>query len=155
VAEHPTDLLSDLEKEVLRAFLQSSDQKELARRIGRSPSTVEQRLARARRKLGVPRSLDAALLLAKHEGHPTYGNGIYADSTRSPRAQDALNIQSPRGDGPHNEFVFFPSRGRPWNMLPLWARFAVIVGGLAALLVATVSTVNIMESVARIVRQQK
>jgi DNA-binding CsgD family transcriptional regulator len=46
------DALSDLEKEALRLFLVVSDQKELARRIGRSPATVEQRLARARRKLG-------------------------------------------------------------------------------------------------------
>jgi len=74
---NPVEALSDLEKEALRLFLVSSDQRELARRVGRSPATVEQRLARARRKLGVARTLDAALLLAEREGVSTYGTNIY------------------------------------------------------------------------------
>jgi len=89
------DELSDLEKEVLRLFMVSSDQKELARRIGRSPATVEQRLARARRKLGVARSLDAALMLAEREGRGTYGTTIYGDSLRGEEDGPTLKLWPP------------------------------------------------------------
>ena len=95
MGDDPIDALSDLEKEVLRLFLVASDQKEVARRIGRSPATVEQRLARARRKLGVARSLDAALLLAKREGNQTYGTAIYGDSLHGDPEQSALKLWPP------------------------------------------------------------
>jgi len=147
------DGLSDLEKEVLRLFLVSSDQKELARRIGRSPATVEQRLARARRKLGVARSLDAALLLAEHEGRSTYGTAIYGESLHGEADGPALKLWPPKDRGAAQSLTFFPTRGRPWNTLPTWARLALIMGGMLALLIATVATVSIGESVTRIVRQ--
>src|SRR3954469_22149059 len=117
---NPVDALSDLEKEALRLFLVSSDQKELARRIGRSPATVEQRLARARRKLGVARSLDAALLLAEHEGRGTYGTAIYGESLHGGSDAAALKLWPPKGRGAQPNLTFFPTRGRPWNSLPAW-----------------------------------
>ena len=147
------DGLSDLEKEVLRLFLVSSDQKELARRIGRSPATVEQRLARARRKLGVARSLDAALLLAEHEGHPTYGTALYDGSLRGEADGSALKLWPPKDREAAQSFTFFPTRGRPWNTLPTWARLALILGGMLALLIAAVAVVSLGESITRIVRQ--
>ncbi len=147
------DALSDLEKEVLRLFLVVSDQKELARRIGRSPATVEQRLARARRKLGVARSLDAALLLAEHEGRSTYGTAIYGDSLHGGPAAAALKLWPPKDRGGRQSLMFFPTRGRPWNTLPAWARLSLILGGMIALLIAAVATVSIGESVTRIVQQ--
>jgi DNA-binding CsgD family transcriptional regulator len=147
------DGLSDLEKEALRLFLVVSDQKELARRIGRSPATVEQRLARARRKLGVARSLDAALLLAEHEGRGTYGKAIYGDSLHGDAAESALKLWPPKERGGRQSRTFFPTRGRPWNTLPAWARLAVILGGMLVLLIATVATVSIGEGLSRIVQQ--
>jgi DNA-binding CsgD family transcriptional regulator len=147
------DELSDLEKEVLRLFLVSSDQKELARRIGRSPATVEQRLARARRKLGVARSLDAALLLAEHEGRTAYGTAIYGDSLHGDADKPALKLWPPKDRGAAQSLAFLPTRGRPWNTLPTWARLTMIVGGMLALLIAAVATVSIGESLSRIVRQ--
>jgi len=147
------DELSDLEKEVLRLFLVSSDQKDLARRIGRSPATVEQRLARARRKLGVTRSLDAALLLAEHEGRGAYGTAIYGDSLHREPDKPAPKLWPPKDRGAAQSLAFLPTRGRPWNTLPMWARLTMIVGGMFALLIATVAAVSIGESISRIVQQ--
>jgi len=153
MGDDPIAALSDLEKEALRLFLVSSDQKELARRIGRSPATVEQRLARARRKLGVARSLDAALLLAEREGNQTYGTAIYGETLRGEAEKTALKLWPPKERGATQSLSFFPTRGRPWNTLPAWARLALILGGMLALLIATVATVSIGESVSRIVQQ--
>ena len=150
---NPFDALSDLEKEALRLFLISSDQKELARRIGRSPATVEQRLARARRKLGVARSLDAALLLAEREGNQTYGTAIYGESLHGEPEKTALKLWPPKERGAAQSLSFFPTRGRPWNTLPAWARLALILGGMLTLLIAAVVTVSLGESISRIVRQ--
>ena len=149
----PIDALSDLEKEVLRLFLVSSDQKDLARRIGRSPATVEQRLTRARRKLGVARSLDAALLLAEREGSKTYGTAIYGDSLRGDEERHTIRWQAPKGRGADQGLMFLPTRGRPWNMLPIWARLTLILGGIFFLLVASVAAVALGQSVSSIVRQ--
>src|SRR4051794_36652171 len=120
MGDNPIDALSELEKEALRLFLVSSDQKELARRIGRSPATVEQRLARARRKLGVARSLDAALLLAEREGNQTYGTAIYGQSLHGEPDKSALKLWPPKDRGDIQRLAFFPTRGRPWNTLPAW-----------------------------------
>ena len=146
------DELSDLEKEVLRLFLVSSDQKDLARRIGRSPATVEQRLARARRKLGVARSLDAALLLAEHEGRTAYGTAIYGDSLHGEPDKSALKLWPPKDRGAAHSLAFLPTRGRPWNTLPTWARLAMILGGTLVFMIAAVAAVSLGESFTRIVR---
>ena len=150
---NPFDALSDLEKEALRLLLVSSDQKELARRIGRSPAAVEQRLARARRKLGVARSLDAALLLAEREGNQTYGTAIYGDSLHGEPDKTALKLWPPKDRGAAQSLSFFPTRGRPWNTLPAWARLALILGGIVALMIGAVATVSLGESASRIVQQ--
>ena len=153
MGDDPINALSDLEKEALRLFLVSSDQKEVARRIGRSPATVEQRLARARRKLGVARSLDAALLLAEHEGRSTYGTAIYGDSLHGGPAAAALKLWPPKDHGARQSLMFFPTRGRPWNTLPAWARLVMILGGMLALLILAVAAVSLGEGVSSIVRQ--
>ena len=153
MGDDPIDALSDLEKEALRLFLVSSDQKEVARRIGRSPATVEQRLARARRKLGVARSLDAALLLAEREGNQAYGTAIYGDSLRGEAERSALKLWPPKDRGATQSLSIFPTRGRPWNTLPAWARLALILGGMLVLLIGAVATVSLGESFSRIVRQ--
>jgi len=153
MGDDPFDALSDLEKEALRLFLVSSDQKELARRIGRSPATVEQRLARARRKLGVARSLDAALLLAERDGNQTYGTAIYGESLHGEPDKPALKLWPPKERGAAQSLSIFPTRGRPWNTLPAWARLVLILGGMVALMIGAVATVSLGESASRIVRQ--
>jgi DNA-binding CsgD family transcriptional regulator len=61
------DRLSDGQKECLRLFHARWEVKDIARRLGRSPVTVHQRLAAARKHLGVDRSAEAARLLFDHE----------------------------------------------------------------------------------------
>jgi len=154
MGDDPFDALSDLEKEALRLFLVSSDQKELARRIGRSPATVEQRLARARRKLGVSRSLDAALLLAEREGGTkAHGTALYGETLHGEAEKSALKLWPPKERGAAQSLSFFPTRGRPWNTLPAWARLTLIMGGMLTLLIAAVATVSLGEGISSIVRQ--
>ncbi len=61
------DRLTEGQKECLRLFHARFEVKDIARRIGRSPVTVHQRLAAARKHLGVDRSVEAARLLFEHE----------------------------------------------------------------------------------------
>jgi len=154
MGDDPFDALSDLEKEALRLFLVASDQKELARRIGRSPATVEQRLAVARRKLGVARSLDAALLLAEREGgSKAYGTALYGETLHGEPEQSALKLWPPKDRGATQSLTFFPTRGRPWNTLPAWARLTLILGVMLTLLIAAVAVVSLGEGISSIVRQ--
>jgi DNA-binding CsgD family transcriptional regulator len=59
--------LSDREKETLRLLLGGPDAKSIARSLGLSVHTVNERLRDARRKLGVASSREAARRLAKAE----------------------------------------------------------------------------------------
>ncbi len=59
--------LSDREKETLRLLLGGHDAKSIARRLGLSVHTVNERLRDARRKLGVGTSREAARRLAEGE----------------------------------------------------------------------------------------
>jgi DNA-binding CsgD family transcriptional regulator len=63
--------LSEREKETLRLLLAGHDAKSIARDLGLSVHTVNDRLREARRKLGVSSSREAARLLSLAEGeHP-------------------------------------------------------------------------------------
>lgn len=59
--------LSEREKETLRLLLRGHDAKSIARRLGLSVHTVNERLRDARRKLEVPSSREAARLLSESE----------------------------------------------------------------------------------------
>lgn len=128
-------LLTDAEKEVLRLFLTSSDVKEMARTIGISAAAVEQRLHRARRKLAVKRSLDAAHILAAAEGHPVIRRAPYSPSYVAQAGGEAGRV-APSEGGVDIWRSLLPTKGRPWNDLPVWARLAWI---LAATLAATIA----------------
>lgn len=60
--------LTDKEKETLRLLVQGYDAKSMARRLGLSVHTVNERLRDARRKLGTSSSREAARLLREAEG---------------------------------------------------------------------------------------
>lgn len=62
--------LSQKEREVLRPLLTGHDAKSIARLLGLSVHTVNERLRDARRKLGVSSSREAARILARQEGGP-------------------------------------------------------------------------------------
>ena len=61
------DTLSEKEKETLRLMLRGYDAKSMARALGLSVHTVNERLRNARRKLEVSSSKEAARLLAEHD----------------------------------------------------------------------------------------
>jgi len=61
--------LSERQKEVLRLVFQNYDAKQIAKKLGISPHTVNDHMRAARRTLGVARTMDAARLVANDE-HP-------------------------------------------------------------------------------------
>lgn len=144
--------LSDLEREALEVFLHRSDVKEVARAIGKSPAAAEQRLARARRKLGVKRSIDAAHMLARVAGVSMYGSAIYASSVVAEPAPPDLKLD-PAENGKRVTLLPFPTKGRPWNDLPAWVRLVTIGGGILLASASIVLIADLLETVTRIVRQ--
>lgn len=64
------DALSEKEKQTLRLMVRGHDAKSMARHLGLSVHTVNERLRDARRKLGVSSSREAARLLLDREGAP-------------------------------------------------------------------------------------
>jgi DNA-binding CsgD family transcriptional regulator len=65
---HPTDTLSDKEKETLRLLVRGYDSKSIARHFDLSVHTVNERLRNARQKMAVSSSREAARLLHESEG---------------------------------------------------------------------------------------
>lgn len=136
------DRLTDGQKECLRLFHARWEVKDIARQIGRSPVTVHQRLAAARRHLGVDRSVEAARLLFEHEGS-TYDPAIYDPAIVVETVPGEAVISEPN-DGGHSFPLPFPTRGRPRNdmtftakltySLVLAAIIALVFGGAAAAL---------------------
>jgi DNA-binding CsgD family transcriptional regulator len=86
------EALSEREKETLRLLLEGHDAKSVARSLGLSVHTANERLRASRRKLGVSTSREAARLLARSEQRPTNsfvdkqigvaGDGVDADKGR-------------------------------------------------------------------------
>ncbi len=150
----PIDELTEAEKEVLRLYLTATDQKEIARLIDRSPSAVEQRLASARRKLGVNRSIDAAHLLAHAEGNPAYGMAIYGSSSGSEARSFTLRPPSSEGGNWLSSLRPFPTKGRPWNAQPIGPRLIVITGVVLALVLSAVFVVSLGEALSAILRHR-
>ena len=144
--------LSDLEKEVLRLYLASSDPKEIALKIGRSPHTVEQRLTRARRNLGVRRSLDAAHMLARIEHGPTYEGAIPAVPDVPDDPLPGVILPSSTEGPPAISLRPYATKGRPWNALPISARLLLIAVGMLALTISAVAVANLGETLTRIAR---
>lgn len=144
--------LTEAESEALRALLHRSGTKDIARLLDKAPSTVEQRLGRARRKLGVKRSIDAAHILARVEGG-TYGTPVYAPSTVAEEGGTDGRFD-PADEGSRvPTWLPFPTKGRPWNAASPWLRLAWIALGILAVTVSALLTAAAMETVSRIVRQ--
>lgn len=142
--------LTTAEKEALRAYLLSSDVKGVARQIGRSPHTADQRLRRSRAKLGVHRSLDAALMLARVENDQTYGSAVYTDPVSEISEEDMLEPETADDGSPTPLPAAFPTPDRPWNMLPVPRRLLWILAGLVAVMVCVVLMADLMETATRI-----
>jgi DNA-binding CsgD family transcriptional regulator len=139
--------LTEIERETLRAFLRSSDPKALARQFGISEHTVKQRLGRARAKLGVGRTLDAAHLLARADGDSIYPSMVYTDLAHGDGARSAATDLS---SDAVPSWSLLPSRDRPWNTQPGWVRLALIVAGMLAITITAVLAVDIMDTWSRL-----
>jgi len=146
--------LTDAEKEVLRLYLTVTDQKEIARIIARSPSAVEQRLASARRRLGVRRSIEAAHMLAHAEGNPAYGLAIYGSSSGGEGRSFELRQRPSEGGIGSSGLMPFPTKGRPWNALPIGLRLIAIVGGVFVLTLCAIILVSVGEALSSIARHR-
>lgn len=74
--------LSDGQRECLRRVLRHQTSKDIARDLGVSPHTVDQRLRVAAKTLGVASRIEAALVLAGHEnaGPELYQPAVYQSS---------------------------------------------------------------------------
>lgn len=149
--ESPADRvvkLTDAEKEALRLYLKHSSVKDIARGIGIGTDAVEQRLARARRKLQVNRSLDAAHILASAEGDPIYERTVYSPS--SSVGCTTSDAQATSSEIRWKDLV--PTKGRPWNALPVWARVTWMIAATIVVGLCTLIALNLGDTVARIIR---
>ncbi|MEA3263270.1 MAG: DUF4019 domain-containing protein [Pseudomonadota bacterium] len=103
--------LTDKEKETLRLLVQGYDAKSMARRLGLSVHTVNERLRDARRKLGTSSSREAARLLREAEGESPE---LLGDKDLGDAPQDQAQQMSPQ-----------PAQGRGISRRTGW-----IFGGL-------------------------
>lgn len=146
--------LTEAEREVLRLILVHSDAKLIGRAIDRSVHAVDQRLRSARRKLGVSRSLDAAMLLARAEGGPTVTPAFVTYEPVELRHSVAVPMPPPPAipvaEGGWEHSLPFPTKGRPWNALPPIVRLAWIAAGMVAVSISSLAIVAMAEALSRI-----
>lgn len=69
--------LTEAQRVCLRMVLMHLSSKDIARELGISPHTVDQRLRIAIQSLGVANRFEAARILAKHEGPAPYQSAVY------------------------------------------------------------------------------
>jgi len=154
------EALTEVEREALRAYLTSSEVKEVARVIGRSPAAIEQRLARARRKLGVRRSIDAAHMLGRVEsrtpvqpqGLAMYGSPVYATTDIAEDTAAPFKI-TPAEEGDWRDQLPFPTKGRPWNDSSVRGRLIAILVGVMLATASALMATSLLEVTDHVVRQ--
>lgn len=145
------ETLTEVEKEALRVFLSKSEVKEAARVLNRHPSTIEQRLKRARRKLGVRRSIDAAHMLGRVEA-ALYGSPVYASSDIA--AESGIPPETVLAEEDSRRMALpFPTKGRPWNDSSIWFRIIAILAGMFLATASALLAGALFEQIDRIVRQ--
>ncbi len=83
--------LTDKEKQTLRLLLAGHDAKSMARELGLSVHTVNERLRDSRRKLSASSSREAARLLhnAEHDAPQSVGDKLFGDAAPLPTPQDS------------------------------------------------------------------
>lgn len=139
--------LTEKQRECLRLVSRHQSSKMMAPLLGITPEAVDQRLKTAVRLLGVASRYEAALLLAEHEGGPTYQRTVYdAPDLAGPAASGTVSASEGdrRSEGDRLEeerAVYEPpapiqprssrlplpmERGRR-NDLGLWQRLAWVV----------------------------
>ena len=88
--------LTEKEKQTLRLLLDGHDAKSMARHLGLSVHTINERLRDARRKLAVSSSKAAARLLRQAEGAPpeTLGDSVFGDAEATPVDQQGTESRT-------------------------------------------------------------
>jgi len=93
--------LTDGQRACLRGVLRHMSSKDIARELGISPHTVDQRLRLAMKTLGAGSRVQAAFMLAKHEGLSEYQASVYqAPHIATPASERTVD---PSEDGWRND----------------------------------------------------
>lgn len=111
--------LTEGQKACLRLVGQHHTSKEIARKLGISPFTVDQRLDAARRKLDASSRREAAMIFAKIEMHAISQPLVYEAHPLEPTDFAASQRSTPISDNTAKVFSFFsrsPNGGR-WRDL--------------------------------------
>ena len=136
---------------MLTLVLKHSDASLIARALGISSSAVDKRLVGARRKLGVTRSIDAALVFARAEGLED-GRTVQV-APFIPVPADAARERMASLEGSAGFWAsLLPTRERPFNTLPLWIRNTWVISVLLALTMGVVLITGAMETLSRLYR---
>lgn len=114
-------VLTEKEKETLRLIVRGHDAKSMARHLGLSVHTINERLREARRKMAVSSSREAARLLFDREG------GVPQSLGRA-----LLGEAGPA----HREPQVF---SRPWQFRPAWIAGGILAMSLALAVLALAS----------------
>lgn len=77
MVDDPVERLTEGQRECLRRVLRHMSSKEIARELGISSHTVDQRLRIAMHTLGTPSRVEAARMLAAHEQGNLYQSSVY------------------------------------------------------------------------------
>jgi DNA-binding CsgD family transcriptional regulator len=110
--------LSAAQVETLRHVLAHRNSKEIARIMGVSPHTVDERIRRAIRTLGVSTRVEAARLVAAQDSDSTYQTLIYQPPELGPAEPSAQTppIPATAASGGFLSIGYpFPTRDRPTN----------------------------------------
>lgn len=110
--------LSAAQVETLQHVFAHRSSKEIARLMGVSPHTVDERLRRAMRVLGVVSRIEAARLVVGDQTPQTYQSLIYQPSELAERSQSADVEIALQGGVRSKAFQIglpFPTRDRPFN----------------------------------------
>ncbi len=90
--------LTEAQRVCLRMVLMHLSSKDIARELGISPHTVDQRLRMAIQTLGVANRFEAARILAKYEGPATYQSAVYQTPHVAPTpVRDTVDLSDIHG----------------------------------------------------------
>jgi DNA-binding CsgD family transcriptional regulator len=96
----PIDRLNESQRECLRGVLRHESSKQIGRRLGISPHTVDWRIKAACQILGASGRVEAARLLALHEGADLHQSLIYQASEYPAPADAAIPAPPAIGERP-------------------------------------------------------
>lgn len=145
------DLLSDLQREYLRAVYRGLTSKQIAQQHGGSHHTVDAEIAIAMRLTGASRRTQAAAMLAEHEASPSYERSydpadvaVSVEPTVNPAAGETpphsgVSLPIPTAGRPINTLTF---RERTMWILILAVSIALAAGGLLSGIIAQLNALG-------------